>query len=255
MNKKLIKTLAAGALLAASAAGFASPVLNDFKVDPGTAPVFTADKLTGNYNEGFTVTGANTFVTKAYWDAGQFVKNDGNTPLLAKDTRLNNDYALYAVFESAGTFAPSGTGTVFTGGIGSLHLFLDTKLDTTKALGASALLPVSLGNTSDDVEIAWSISLLAGSGTEKAGTNQDNGDFKLVFGNFTLTSAGETFFTSPSPFYDKLVLAGQFNSFEVTGNQSINGSADAWFIPEPAGLALVGFALSGLGLFGRRRKS
>jgi len=255
MKKKLIKTLAAGALLAASAAGFASPVLEDYSVNPGTAPVFTADKLTGNYNEGFTVTGANTFVTKAYWDAGQFVKNDGQTPLLAKDTKLNVDYALYAVFESAGTFAPSGTGTVFTGGTGSIHIFLDTKLDTTKALAANALLPVILGNTADDVEIAWSTDLLAGSGSQKVGPNQDNGDFKLLFGDFTLTAAGGAFFTLPSPFYDKLILAGQFNSFEVAGNQKINGSADAWFIPEPAGLALVGFALSGLGLFGRRRKS
>ena len=268
MKKKLIKTMAASVLLAASAASFASPIplaLKDFTVTegsvPGTTPhTITVDKITGNYSE--IVTSAptslttGTFVTKAVWDAGQFVKNDGTLPvssfLGSVPELITQQYGLYAVFDSTGTYAVSGLETKFTGLAGTIRLYIDPSLNTTKLLGATGADPVTFGSNADDYEVL-SASLLVAEGIQRTGLAK--GDFNFIFEDVALTNDGKNFFTDPSPFYKFVQLAGQFNNIDVTINQKVNGSADAWFVPEPAGLALVGIALSGLGMFGRRRKS
>jgi hypothetical protein len=270
--KKLFQTIAAVGLGLAVASGSASAaVLADFEVTPsalgsGESP-FTADKITGNYAETFTVTsitgvGSGTFVTDAYWTAGQFVTNDGTTALLAGTTGLGVDYVIYALFTATGTFTTdAGTGEVtFVATGGSLELWADfIDPETTFALPADAQTGnVTVGGTGDPDQLLATAPLFTGTGDANPVT-LESGNFELIFQPFNLTALGSSVFTDPVPFYFTVNVAGQFNSFDVEGSQQVEGSADAWFsgvqAPEPASMTLFGLTLFGAGLAARRRRT
>jgi hypothetical protein len=263
--------VAAGAM---SSTASAAEVLPDFTIEPSAlgyvAPPLVADKITGNYNEVLTITsggpGGGTFSTLAYWDAGQFVANDGTQPYTAGDTGLgvgnatNGDgYLVYGLFKSDGTFAPDGSGGfTFNGTTGSIELWADldnnSKPKSLPATGAGGLNTITVPNMGDDVLLATA-TLADGAGN--TGGTLASGDFGLLFNPFVLTATGSSFFTQPVPFYMEAVLKGQFNTFDPTvANQTINGSADAFFasVPEPASMTLFGLGLLGSALRARRKK-
>ena len=82
MKKTLLSMLLAGSLGVFSVSASAI-VMQDFQVQEGSVPgvgtsnLFTADKITGGYNEQFSVTAPGEFATAAYWSAGQYYANDG----------------------------------------------------------------------------------------------------------------------------------------------------------------------------------
>ena len=251
--------LAAAAALVLSA-GFANAaILPDFTVTPGAyAPgkgPFVADKIIGAYVERVTFNSGGTFDVSIKWNAGQFVADDGTSPLTGgggSGTGLGNNYNMYAFFQGNGTFA----GGVFTLGSGSLNLYIDPNMNTkftAAAAQSSTMFWGVTGGGADDLLLATG-SALAGSGSVSCSTGNNCGSFGQVT-TFSLTGAGSSFFTSPSPFYGLSSQSGQFNGFTPSGTLTLDGSLDVIFgkVPEPGSIALVGLALVGLGFASRRK--
>lgn len=274
--KKIASAVLGG--VAMLAAGSASAVtFPDFVVNPApyyAALPFTADKLTGNYDEVISFPTATTFDVSLKFQAGQFVANDGSNPLSAGRTGLGVGYNLYALFLGSGTITTAGLVTTLNlNPGGSLNLYIDpgvnTALETTFTAPADGTTPYirGAGTFADDVQIV--LNAVASSGQGKldltlttcdanpaGGSGINCGSFGQT-NNFPLTAAGMLFFVNPTPFYNLAFESGQLNNFDVGGRtKNVNGSLDLVFqtVPEPASIALVGLSLLGL-CFVQRRKS
>lgn len=276
MKNAIRKTLIACAVTASFAAssGAMAQSFPNFTVDESViagalGQNFTADKITGNYVEVISFAGSETsgtFNVSLKWNAGQFVANDGSTPVASQLGGSTGQYGLYALYQGAGTFNTTASGTVFsfTPG-GSLNLFADAQANTVFGQPANGALAFTTTNSSDDVLIA--------TGTPTSGEGRldpslstcgiTNGINCGSFGassTFNLTAAGSEYFVAPNPFYNISFQSGQLNNFNPTGTQVINGSLDVIFggsseVPEPATVAMVGLGLLGLGLSRRRKQA
>ena len=273
----LIATMSAAMGIASSSA---SAAFNDFDIEEGVITdsidnEFTADKITGNYVEIVTFNGDGTFDVSIKWNAGQFVADDGTTPLPSPgvDTQLNgsqlggatNGYGLYALFMGSGTFTPTGGGgaTFLFDNAGSVALYVDADQDTTFNQPGNGTTAWTTNNNTDD-ELIGSGTVLEGEGvldpslsTCGEGDGINCGSFGTTT-SFALTAFGMTYFIDPDPFYNVAFESGQLNLFELSGTQEINGSLDVVFdnqVPEPSTLALMGLGMAGIGLMRRRKKA
>jgi hypothetical protein len=278
MKKMVSKTLIACAVTAAlgafSSGAMAQTTFPNFTVTETSVPGSNAlvlpnlDKITGNYTEVITFSGTNAFNVSLLWNAGQFVSNDGTTPVasqLSPTGGTANQYGMYALYTGSGTFTTTGGRTTFNfASGGEFNLYLDPQSNTTFIQAPNGSTSWGRTNAGEDLLIATGLPF-AGQGTLDpslstcgSGTSGGSGINCGSFGatsTFGLTAVGSTYFTSPSPFYNVTFQSGQFNNFPTTGTQLVNGSLDVVFaVPEPASVALIGLGLMGLGLSRRRSK-
>src|SRR5207253_10238765 len=140
-------------------------------------PSFTADKITGAYQEVFTLTSPTTFATTAFASLTTFTANEGTPPPVFV---TNN---LYALFTATGNVL--GGGSTFQGTTGQVQLWRDNGPQTTFTLPASAPGSVTTANASTDTLLASTSSFLFGEGHNFPGAlTAANGDFSLNFTNF-----------------------------------------------------------------------
>lgn len=263
----------------ANAAAFPDFTINESSVKGNVnAPTFIADKITGNYDEWATFdTSNNTFNLSLKWNAGQFVTNDGTTPITTSllntpsqtvvipnfgSFTINNGYGLYGLITAQGNYVASGASTTFNFRQGKLDLYIDRNLDTTFSNPANSSVAYGTGNTVDDFKVATGgAAFVSGQGlldpalvTCNAGINC--GSFG-VSNDFQLTQPeGGIFFSLPNPFYKISLESGQLNNFELSGTQHINGSLDITFQPVPLPTAAWLFISGMMGLLAiNKRKS
>lgn len=268
-QKTLIVFAIAASLGAASSTAMAQS-FPDFRVAESSIAGaltnnLTADKITGNYVEVITFAGS-AFNVSLKWNAGQFVANDGTTPVGSQLGSVTaNQYGLYALYQGSGTVSTTSTGTVFnfTPG-GSLRLFSDANSDTAFGQPANGSTAWTTTNAADDRLLATGVPT-SGQGTlnPSLSTCSAGGGQGINCGSFgasstfALTTDGSAYFVAPSPFYQLSFQSGQLNNFSPTGTQVINGSLDVIFgsaVPEPGSVALLGLGLAGLMMTRRRSK-
>ena len=276
MAKALLAAMMALAMGAVSTSAIAFPIfqVTETSVPGTTANTITADRIIGGYTEVGTFNTAapcggtnvcGSFDASIAWNASDYF-NGATSQSNQLGSLFTQQYGLYALFQATGNYVTdtlTGKTTFHMAPGGSLGLWIDPLSDTTFAAPGTGSGAWTLGSIADDYMVA--------SGTPASGTGNLDPTLSTCTGGgincgsfgvaswFYLTDYGtaqdgQSYFTSPVPFYNVNFTSGQFDNFSPTGTQSIHGSLDATFsVPEPESLALLGIGLLGLAMSRRAR--
>jgi len=253
--------LAAGVALTAGSASLAFAQAPSFQVTPsvagGPAGVFTANDIGATTSELLTFN--STGATGSGWvDFTAFANN--SVPIGSGITGLGNQYGLYITFTLSDTLT-SGTlgkpGSTYTLNSLDFSMFVDTtNNDTFTAANANTATNATVTVNAPADKLVATGSLIVGT----AGFDALGGAFLNSTETFNNTAFGNTYFTSPVPFFN--LAFDEFNNTQQgvlqNGNLvSINdatGDVDFNKTPEPASLALFGSGVLALGWVARRRR-
>jgi hypothetical protein len=269
MKNRFAKGILGAVALTAAAQAFA--LAPPFEVTPsalgGPGGVFTANQISGTSSELLHLDANTATATGDGWLQFSVFNNNGSA-VLPGTSGLLIDYQLYLTFSLTTTLA-SGTfgqaGSTYNISALSFTMWGDTGLDTMFVQAdASSNTEATVSGNGTDILLA-SGSLIP-SFLNSAGFDNGFGAFLNALTTFSLTAAGESYFTDPVPFYDLAFSA--FNNTtqgvekagtcapsclisitQAVGVTDFNRST----VPEPTSLALVGLALAGLGAAGHRR--
>jgi hypothetical protein len=230
--------------------------------------VTNAGKISGNYTEVVTFGPPGSFTSSILWNAGQYIGTDSSTVLASQlGGSVSNpypwEYGMYAFFQDSGTYVLGADGKATFNysydGV-TLNAFIDPFGNTTfvPPLSGSEVWTTGGSTAWDDYLIAWGYPAFYGgmpssgsldwnlstcSNVPESGSNC--GSFGLT-STFWRTQVGSRFI--PSPDFWGVRFSAQIDNFTPSNTQTIYGSMDAVFIPEPAILALFGIGLMGMGL-------
>ncbi len=266
---KFTKLMAAAAVAVVAGAAAAAPVYPDFTVDTsamgggGSLGSFVANDISGQYHEQLTFTSASTFTVSLDFTAQGFNYDDtdasASKSLTASQTGLGSNYQLLAILNSTGTYSTSGGITTFSlDPGGALSISYDAGANASFLAPAAPGGSFSIDANGDVITTLANGSSIIGNGTVDCSAPNLCGSFGQET-SFALTAAGSSFFVGPSPFYALNLQSGQVEGFPIVVGETVteSGTLNAVFsspVPEPAPLAMMGFALVGFMVVRQRRR-